>query len=162
MPVNRDRTLSNNGISGKLWIFFNFIWFLWIFDFTLLYLFIGLQLNFCGYFAFFSLRMKAIDIIPVDLESPERGLHFWFFSIFSPFPYMVTWKFSHIQEKSVAKCISIKFYSFCYFYNFCWPWEYITYSEHPLLTLVCYKSNSKQEKPTAGCAFINIYCFYNF
>ena len=84
------------------------------------------------------------------------------FSIFRLFPFMVTWKFSHIQEKSVAKCISIKFYSFCYFYNFCWPWEYITYSEHPLLTLVCYKSNSKQEKPTAGCAFINIYCFYNF
>ncbi len=32
-----------------------------------------------GYFAFFSLRMKAIDIILVDLESPEIGLHFWSF-----------------------------------------------------------------------------------
>ncbi len=38
-----------------------------------------LTAKFLWIFAFFSLRMKAIDIILVDLESPERGLHFWFF-----------------------------------------------------------------------------------
>ncbi len=62
---------------------------------------------------------------------------------------MVTWKFSHIQEKPVADSISLKFYGFCYFYNFCEPWEYITYSEHLPLTLVYHTSNLKQEKPTA-------------
>ena len=31
---------------------------------------------------------------------------------------MVTWKFSHIQKKLVANCISVKIYSFGYFYNF--------------------------------------------
>ncbi len=75
---------------------------------------------------------------------------------------MVTWKFSHIQEKPVADSISVKFYGFCYFYNFCGPWEYITYSEHLPLTLVYHTSNLKQEKPAAGCAFINIYCFCYF
>ena len=75
---------------------------------------------------------------------------------------MVTWKSSHIQEKPVADCVSIKFYGFCYFYNFGGPWEFITYSNQLLPHTAHHKSNFKQEKPTSGCVFINIYCFYNF
>ena len=93
---------------------------------------------------------------------PCKRATFWVFSIFRPFPFMVTWKFRHIQEKPVADAISVKFYGFCYFYNFCGPWEYITYSEHLPLALVYHTSNLKQEKPAAGCVSINIYCFCNF
>ncbi len=75
---------------------------------------------------------------------------------------MVTRKSSHIQEKLVAKSISVKFYSFCHFYNFSGPWEFITYSNQLLPHAAHHKSNLKQEKPTSECVFINSYCFYNF
>ena len=39
---------------------------------------------------------------------------------------MVTWKFSHTQEKPVADSISVKFYGFGDFYNLLGPWEYFT------------------------------------
>ena len=75
---------------------------------------------------------------------------------------MARWKSSHIQEKPVANCISVKFYSFCYLYNFWGPWEFITYSNQLLPHSAHHKPGLKQEKPTFGCVFINIYCIYNF
>ena len=84
------------------------------------------------------------------------------FSIFRLFPFMARWKSSHIQEKPVANCISVKFYSFCYLYNFWGPWEFITYSNQLLPHSAHHKPGLKQEKPTFGCVFINIYCFCNF
>ena len=133
--------------------------------------------DFCLYFTAFIYRLTAkflwIFCIFLNEEEsywydsgrfgkPWKRATFLAFSIFRLFPFMVTWKFSHIQEKPKADFISVKFCSFCYFYNFCGPWEYITYSKHLLPTLVYHNSNLKQEKPTAGCVFINIYCFYNF
>ena len=56
---------------------------------TLPYLFIDLT----GYFAFFSMRKKATDIILADLESPARGLHFWFFLFLD---YFLLWKHRNV------------------------------------------------------------------
>ena len=78
------------------------------------------------------MKKKAIDIILVDLESPKKGLHFSFFSIFRPFPHIVHAKFSHIQKKPVVDFVSVKFYKFCNFYNLQGPWEYFTYSNYQL------------------------------
>ena len=85
---------SKNGHSGifrKLWIFHNFRWFFRNFFPPLLCLFIDSPPGFRGYFAFFSMRKKAINIIPNDLESSQRGLQslviitifpFWVICIF--------------------------------------------------------------------------------
>ena len=75
---------------------------------------------------------------------------------------MVTSKSNHVQRKPVANHISVKFYRFCYFYNFWRLWEFITYSHWQLSRIAHHKSNLKQEKLTSECVFINIYSFYNF
>ena len=133
--------------------------------------------DFCLYFtaSIYRLTAKFLWIFCIFLNEeesywynsgrfgkPQKRATFLVFSIFRLFPFMVTWKFSHIQKKLVANCISVKTYSFGYFYNFCGPWEYITYSEHLPPTLVYHTSNLKQEKPTTWCVFIYIYCIYNF
>ena len=93
---------------------------------------------------------------------PWKRATFLVFSIFRLFPFMVTSKSNHVQRKPVANHISVKFYRFCYFYNFWRPWEFITYSHWQLSHIAHHKSNLKQEKLTSECVFINIYSFYNF
>ena len=72
-----DEECSKNrhsSIFRKLWIFHNFRWFFRKFSSPLLCLIIDSPPGFRGYFAFFSMRKKAINIILNDLESSQRGL----------------------------------------------------------------------------------------
>ena len=90
--LNQESSKNRNiGIFRKLWIFHNFRWFFCILFSTLMCLFIDSPPAFRGYFAFFSMRKKAINIILEDLESSERGLQP--FAILGIFPFLVIWIF---------------------------------------------------------------------
>ena len=78
--------------------------FWWVFVWCV-FLFINSPPAFRGYFAFFSIRKKAMNIILADLESVRQGLHFWFFSIFGPYPKIVLGISILIQEKPAAEWV---------------------------------------------------------
>ena len=80
---------KHSGIFRKLWIFHNFRWFFRKFSSPLLCLIIDSPPGFRGYFAFFSMRKKAINIILNDLESSQRGLQC--LVIITIFPFWVIW-----------------------------------------------------------------------
>ena len=151
----------HGGIFEKLWILYIFRWFLWIFS-ALDYVYIYIIAWFLGVLCIFLSKENSYKYNSGRFRNLQTRATTLVFSIFRLFPFMARWKSSHIQEKPVANCISVKFYSFCYLYNFWGPWEFITYSNQLLPHTAHHKSSLKQEKPTFGCIFINIYCFYNF
>ncbi len=64
---------KHSNIFRKLWIFHNFRWFFQKKISPLLCLFIDSLPGFCGYFAFFSMRKKAINIILNDVEALKEA-----------------------------------------------------------------------------------------
>ena len=77
---------------------------------TTLILFINSTADFFFYFAFFSMRKQAININFADLEVFRNRHTFLIFSIFGPFPFLVTGKSIFKQGKSAADCVSARFF----------------------------------------------------
>ena len=113
-----------------LWIFYDFRWFFHNFIMTLI-LFIDSTADFFFYFAFFSMRKQAINLIFPDLEFSEEGATFWFFLFLDHFPFLVTGKSIFKQGKWAADSLSARFEYFGQFRNFEGVWEFFKSSSRP-------------------------------
>ena len=121
---SKDR---HSGIFGKLWILPIFRWFCDFFLHFTVFIYSSIA-GFLQIFYIFLSKEESYKYNSGRFRKLQKRATTLVFSIFRLFPFIVTWKLIHIQEKPVVNSFSVKFCGFCYFYNFWGPWEYLTYS----------------------------------